>query len=65
MKLNKKEDQSVEVSVLLGSRNNILTGQNKETKYGSETASPGNQSHIQSPNIDSVVDSKKYMLTGA
>ena len=31
----------------------------------SETALPGDPSHIQSPNADTIVDAKKYTLTGA
>jgi hypothetical protein len=37
MKLKKKEDQSVDVSVLLRRGNKILTGANMQTKYGAET----------------------------
>jgi hypothetical protein len=37
MKLKKKEDQSVDVSVLLRRGNKILTGANLETKCGAET----------------------------
>jgi hypothetical protein len=37
MKRNKKEDQSVGVSVLLRRGNKILTGGNTETKCGAET----------------------------
>jgi hypothetical protein len=37
MKPKKKEDQSVDASVLLRRGNKILTGGNKETKYGPET----------------------------
>ena len=37
MKLKKKEDQSVDASVLLRRGNKILTGGNMETKYGAET----------------------------
>ena len=37
MKLKKKEDQSVNASVLLRRRNKILTGGNMETKCGAET----------------------------
>ena len=37
MKLKKKEDQSVEASVLLRRGNKILKGGNMETKYGAET----------------------------
>ena len=37
MKLKKKEDQSVGVSVLLRMGNKILLGGNMETKYRAET----------------------------
>ena len=37
LKLQKKEDQSVDTSVLLRRGNEILTGGYMETKYGSET----------------------------
>jgi hypothetical protein len=37
MKLKKKEDQSVDASVLYGSENKMLKGGNTETKYGAET----------------------------
>jgi hypothetical protein len=37
MKLKKKEDQSVDTSVLLRRENKILTGGEKETKFGAET----------------------------
>jgi hypothetical protein len=37
MKLKKKEDQNVDASVLLRRVNKILTGENMETKCGSET----------------------------
>ena len=37
MKLNKKEDRSVDASVLLRRGNKTLTGENMETKCGAET----------------------------
>jgi hypothetical protein len=37
MKVKKKEDQSVDASVLLRRGNKILTGGNTETKHGPET----------------------------
>jgi hypothetical protein len=37
MKLKKKEDQSVDASVLLRRGNKIFTGGNTETKCGAET----------------------------
>jgi hypothetical protein len=36
-----------------------------ETKSGAETAPPGDPSHIQSPNPDTIVDAKKCMLSVA
>jgi hypothetical protein len=36
MKLKKKEDQSVEASILLRRGNKILIGANMETKFGAE-----------------------------
>jgi hypothetical protein len=77
MKLKKKEDQSVDTSVLFGSGNKILKRGNMETKCGAETESKaiqklsplgvgwGNPSHIQSPNPDTITDAKKSLLTGA
>jgi hypothetical protein len=37
MKPKKKEDKSVDASVLLKRRNKILTGENMETNCGAET----------------------------
>jgi hypothetical protein len=69
MNLKRKEDQSVDNSVFLRRGNKIPTGGNIETKCGAETegkaAPPGDPSHIQSPNPDTIVDAKKCMLTGA
>jgi hypothetical protein len=62
------QDQSVDSSVLLRSRKKILTGGNMETKCGAETegkaSSPWSPSHIQSPNLDSILDPGKGLLTG-
>jgi hypothetical protein len=73
MNLKKKEKQSVDTSILLRRANKILTGGNTETKCGAETkrkghpetAPPGDPSHIQTPNPDTIVDAKKCLLTGA
>jgi hypothetical protein len=48
MKLKKKEDQSVGVSVLLRKGNKILTGTNMETKCKAETEGKATQrlSHL-------------------
>ena len=43
MKLKTKEDQTVDVSVLLRRWNKILMGANKETKCGAETEGKPNQ----------------------
>jgi len=43
MNLKKKEDQSVDASVLLRRGNKILTGGNTETKCGAETEGKGMQ----------------------
>ena len=69
----KKEDQNVDTSVLFRRVNKILTGGNMETKYGAETEGKAIQrlSHlgihpfIQSPNLEAIVDARKYLLTGA
>ena len=70
MKLKMKEDQSVDASVLL------RMGNKYESKYGdkvwsrdwrkghTETAPPGDPSHIQLPNQDTLVDANKFLLTG-
>jgi hypothetical protein len=39
-------------------------GGNTEAKCGTETAPPGDPSHIQIPNTDTIVDAK-CLLTGA
>jgi hypothetical protein len=72
MTLKKKEDQCVGASVLRRG-NKILREQiskpNKKRRDGRkghlEPAPLGDSSHIQSSNADSIVDAKKYMLTGA
>jgi len=43
MKFKKKEDQSVDASVPLRRRNEILKGGNTETKYGAETEGKATQ----------------------
>ena len=49
--------------------NKIHKEGDKETKCGAETEGKnmqtGNQSHIQSPNPDTIVDAKKCLQTGA
>jgi hypothetical protein len=73
MMLKKKEDQSVSTSFPLRKGNKTLTGANMERKCRAKTEGKAiqrmfsivNLSHMQSPNPDTVMDSKKYMLTGA
>jgi hypothetical protein len=63
MKLKKKEDQSMDTSVLLRRGNKIPMGGNTETMCGAETEGKniqrlphlGDPSHIQSPNPDTTV----------
>jgi hypothetical protein len=43
----------------------LLSKDNMGTKCGAETAPPGDPSHIQTPNPDTIVDAKKYLLTRA
>jgi hypothetical protein len=70
MKL-KKEEQSVDIWILLRRGNKIpieVVTETKcvaETEDHPETAPPGNPSHIQPPNSDTIVDAKKSLLTGA
>jgi hypothetical protein len=66
MKLKKKEDQSVDTLILLRRGNKIPHMEGvTETKYGAVTVLPGDPSHIQSANLDTFVDAKKCLLTGA
>ena len=72
MKLKKKEDQSVNTSILLRRRKNTQGRKyrckvwSKDWKKGHpETAPPGDPSCIQSLNTDTIVDAKKCMLTRA
>jgi hypothetical protein len=73
MKRKKKGDQSVGASVLLRRGNKILMGGDTETKCGAETEEkaiqrlhpPGDPSNIKSPNPDTIMDTKKCLLTGA
>ena len=67
MKLKKKEDLSVDTSVLRKGNNIPMEGVT-ETKFRAETeenAPPRDPSHIQSPNPDTIVDANKCLLTGA
>ena len=71
MKLKKKEDQSVDDTLLLRRGNKIFMGEN--TKCGAETEGkaiqrlphPGNPSRIQTPNPETIADAKKCLLAGA
>jgi hypothetical protein len=74
MKLKKKEDYSVDTSILLTRGIKIPIGGNTETKFGAETEGkvihtvtvpPGDPSHIQLPNPDTIVNANKCLLTGA
>jgi hypothetical protein len=73
MKLKKKEDQSVDTSVLLRMGNKNTHGKRYRDKMWSrdegkghpETSPSGDTSHIQSPNPDTSVDAYKCLLTGA
>jgi hypothetical protein len=62
MKLKKKEYQSVDTSLLLRMGNKIPMEGVTETKYRRkdhpETAPPGDSSHVQSPNPDTITYAK-------
>jgi hypothetical protein len=71
MKPKEKKDQNMDDLVLLRRMNKMLTGGNMhEDKVWSrdgrkghpETSPPGNPSHIQPPNLESVVDARKCLL---
>ena len=70
MKLKKKEDQNVDVSVLLRRENKAgekIQGQIEEQglkKRSTEIASPGELPHMQPPNPSTIADPKKYLLAG-
>jgi hypothetical protein len=72
MKLTKKEDQSVDTSLLLRMGNKIPMKGVTETKFGTETegrlrlpetAPPGDPSHKQPPNPDTIAYASKILLT--
>jgi hypothetical protein len=72
MKLKKKEDQSMDTSVLLRRGNKIPMGGHTEKVWSRdwrndhpETVPLGDPFHIQSPNPDTIVDANKCLLTGA
>ena len=60
MKLKKKENQSADTSILFRRGNKIPKEGVTETKCGAETAPPGDPSHIQSPNPDTIVDINNF-----
>jgi len=73
MKLKKKDDQSVDASVLLRNRNKNIHRQKYRDKFEAETEEKAIQRplhlgiqpiHMQPPNPDNIVDAKKCMLTG-
>jgi hypothetical protein len=59
MKHKKKEDQSMGTSVLL------RRGKKIDTKYGAGTAPLGDPSHIETQNLDSIVDASECLLIRA
>ena len=59
MKLKKEEDQSMDTSFLL------RMGSKIHMEAVAEIAPPGDPSHIQPPNPDTMVDAKNSLLTGA
>jgi hypothetical protein len=73
MKLKKKEDQSVNATVLLKKGEQNTHGWKYGHKVWSrdwrkgnpETIPPENPSHIQTPNPDTIADANKCLLTGA
>jgi hypothetical protein len=73
VKLKKKEDQSLDTSTLLRRGYKIPMEGVTETKCGAETegmtiqktAPPGDPSHKQPPNTDTMADVNKSLLTGA
>ena len=72
MKLKKKEDQSVDASVLLRSRHKIFMGGNTETKHGAETEQKAIQRlpqlgihPIYRHQTQTLAEATKCLLTGA
>ena len=73
MKLKKKTDQSVDTLLLLRMGNKMPMEGVTETKFGAETegmtdhpetAPPGDPSHKQPPNLDTITYARKILLTG-
>jgi hypothetical protein len=73
MKLKKKEGQSMDTLVLLRRGKEIPMKGDTETNYGAETKGKTIQRlphlwdpyHIQLPNLDTIVNANKCLLTGA
>ena len=65
MKLKKKEDQSVDASVLLRMGNKILIGANMEKKCGAEAEGKAIQRLPLPEDPSTMADAKKCLLTGA
>jgi hypothetical protein len=65
MKLKDKEDKNVDTSILPRKGNKIPMEGVRETKCGSETIPPGDSSHKQSPNPDTIADANKSLLIAA
>ena len=73
MKLKKKEDQSVDIKIILRKGNKIPMEGVTETKFWLETEGMTiqrlpcleNPSHKQPPNQDTIADANKILLTGA
>ena len=73
MKLKKNEDQSVDTLPLLRIGNKTPMEGVTETKFGAETERrtiqrpphPGDPSHIQPPNPDTIAYARKILLTGS
>jgi hypothetical protein len=70
MELKKNEDQSVDTLPLLRIGNKTPMEEVTETKFGAEqkdyleTAIPGNPSHNQPPNADTIAYTSKILLKG-
>ena len=69
MKLKKKEDQCLDTSILLrwGTKYpwKELQRQSVEQRLHQESVLPGDPSHIQPPNPETIADANKSLLTEA
>jgi len=71
MKYKKKEEQSVDASILFRRENRNTRRRRYREKLLSrdlckghpETSQPGDPSHMQIPNLENIVDAKMCMLT--